>query len=102
MAVPTVNEAPLVVPEWEVLGPSAHLLGAGYPDSIVAVSEAEGSQEGEAEDSQEEVAAGAFQEGAGEVEGETVPPRYYSPAQLKEAAFPHGIFIHAVLIVTAG
>jgi hypothetical protein len=65
MAVPSVNDVPLVVPEWEVLGPSAHPLGAGYPDSIVAVSEAEGSQ-GEA--------AGAFQEGAREVEDKIDPP----------------------------
>ncbi|MGZ3559155.1 MAG: hypothetical protein ACXU97_08605 [Thermodesulfobacteriota bacterium] len=80
MAVPTVNGGPLAVPEWEVLDPSAHLLGAGALDFTAAVLEAEGSQEGEAEDSQEaeagdsqEGAAWVFQEEVGEAEDDIAP-----------------------------
>ena len=56
-----------------MLGPLAHLLGVGVPDSIAAaVLEAKGSQEEEAGDSREG-AAMAFQEGVGEAEDEIDP-----------------------------
>lgn len=85
-AVPPAVGAASVIPEWELPGLSAHLPGAGAPDSTVEVLEAGGSQEGEAEDSQEAGVAGAFQEEVAEVE-DKIDPLSFSPSFSERASF---------------